>query len=125
MKCGRGQAAERGGKALGSNPPQVLERPTQHLLGEQRAGSDCRDAAARLKPDSDNAPLFDARGQAQHIAADRVRYFHDGRGIFKLSGIARILEMVEHNRAVHRAQYGSRPPGMQSAQRRAAGKTTC
>ena len=80
-------------------------------FGQQRTASNCSGAAAGLEAHRGDAAVFDARGEAQDIAAGRVGDFHHGGGVFQVAGVARILEVVEDCGAVHGESIAERRAG--------------
>src|SRR3989454_1752672 len=110
------QLAERRGDLLGRNLAGLGGRASGEQFGEKRTAGNRSHAAAGLETGFGDAAVFQANGKLENVAASGVADFNDGRCAGKLSGIARVLEVVENNGAVHGneypkpAAYAQRPP---------------
>src|SRR2546428_6438140 len=101
----RRQLAERRGDLLGRNLPGLGRRASGEQFGEKRTAGNRSHAAAGLETGFSDAAVFQANGKLENVAASGVADFNDGRCAGKLSGIARGLEVVENNGAVHAKEY--------------------
>lgn len=101
----RRKAGEGFGNLLGRDAARLGGRFPDEEIGQDGTGCDRRDAALRLEPGGGYAPVFEANGEAQHVAADRVRDLDGGAGVEEVAGIVRITKVVENRIAKHGRQY--------------------
>ena len=99
------QLAERRGDLLGRNLAGLGGRASGEQFGEKRTAGNRSHAAAGLETGFSDAAVFQANGKLENVAASGVADFNDGRCAGKLSGIARVLEVVENNGAIHAKEY--------------------
>src|SRR5260370_20215914 len=110
------QLAKRCGNLLGGNLAGLGKRSSGEQFGEKRTAGNRSHAAAGLETGLGDAAVFQANGKLEDVAASGIADLNDGRCAGKLSGIARVLEVVENNGAVHAkeypkpAAYTQRPP---------------
>src|SRR5713226_5212503 len=110
------QLAERCGDLLRSNLVRLGGRASGEQFGEKRTAGNRSDAAAGLETSLGDAAVFQANGKLENVAASGIADFNDGRCPGKLSGIARVLEVLENSGAIHAkeypkpAAYTQRPP---------------
>src|SRR5260370_39732718 len=110
------QLAKRRGDLLVRNLAGLGKRSSCEQFGEKRTAGDRRHAAAGLETGLGDAAVFQANGELEDVAASGIADLNDGRCAGKLSGIARVLEVLENNGAVHAkkypkpAAYTQRPP---------------
>lgn len=90
----RNQPAHRRFDIRGLYPGQFLPRPALHPFRKGRPASDGRRAASDFIANLYNPAIPEQGGQAQNIAADRIRHLdRDGRRR-EIPHIARIFEMI-------------------------------
>ena len=77
------------------------------MLSKERSARNRGRAAAAQKARFDNAFIFDAHGELQNVAANRIADFHLGGGVRKFAGVTRILKMVENSVAEHQQEYSN------------------
>src|SRR5712692_9413015 len=110
------QLAERRGDLLGRNLAGLGGRASGEQFGEKRTAGNRSHAAAGLETGLGDAAVFQANGQLKNVAASGIADFNDRRCAGKLSGIARVLEVLENDGAIHAkeypkpAPYAQRPP---------------
>src|SRR5712692_69495 len=110
------QLAERRGDFPGRNLARLGGRASGEQFGEKRTAGNRSHAAAGLETGFGDAAVFQANGKPENVAASGIADFTDGRCAGKLSGIARVLEVVENSGAIHAkeypkpAAYTQRPP---------------
>ena len=85
----------------------LSKRAIVEFLGEQRSARDRSGAAAAQKPRFRDALTFDAHGQLQNVAANRIADFHFSVGARELTRIARILKVIENGVAEHHQEYSN------------------
>src|SRR5713226_9625640 len=99
------QLAERRGDLLGRNLAGLGGRASGEQFGEKRTARNRSHAAAGLETRLGDAAIFQANGKLENVAASGIADFNDGRCPGKLSGIARVLEVLENSGAIHPKQY--------------------
>src|SRR5712692_11992111 len=93
------QLAQRRGDLLGRNLAGFGRRASGEQFGEKRTAGNRRHAAAGLETGLGDAAVFQANGKLENVAASGIADFNDGRCAGKLSGIARVLEVLENSGA--------------------------
>jgi len=110
------QLAKRRGDLLGRNLAGLGKRSSCEQFGEKRTAGNRSHAAAGLETGFGDAPVFQANGKLEDVAASGIADFNHGRCAGKLSGIAGVLEVLENSGAIHAkeypkpAAYTQRPP---------------
>ena len=99
------QLAERRRDLLRRNLPGLGGRASGEEFGEKRTAGNRSHAAAGLETGFGDAAVFQANGKLENVAASGIADFNDGRCAGKLSGITRVLEMVENSGAIHAKEY--------------------
>src|SRR2546425_3194949 len=99
------QLAERRGDLLGGNLAGLGGRASGEQFGEKRTAGNRSHAAAGLETGLGDAAVFQANGKLENVAASGIADFNDRRCVRKLSGIARVLEVLENGGAIHAKEY--------------------
>src|SRR5712691_666393 len=99
------QLAERRGDLFGGNLAGLGGRASGEEFGEKRTAGNRSHAAAGLETGFGDPAVFQANGKLENVAASGVADFNDGRCAGKLSGIARVLEVLENDGAIHAKEY--------------------
>lgn len=107
MKCRLCKAPECRGKRFSSDGAGFCQCSAVKLHGEERSASDGSSATATKKASFRDAARFEARGELEDVAANRVRNFDDCGGAGQLTGVTRVLEMIENGFAKHFFCYES------------------
>lgn len=103
------------GYLLRSNLPRFRGRFAAQHVRQHGARCDCRHAALRFEARRGDPSALHPHGQPHHIAADRVRHLSRRRGIWQLTGIMRIAEVLDERVLEHALQYKAEHPTLKSA----------
>lgn len=115
VETGGRQAAERARDVIGRDGAGFGRRLTRQQIRQNRTRRDGRDAALRLEPSGADAAVFEANRKSQDIAADRIGDFDRGRGVRQVSGVVRVLEVIEERLTEHPKQYRAARPALHAA----------
>jgi hypothetical protein len=105
VKCCRRKASERFRESQRGKRARLYKRATAKLLRKQRGTRNGSGAAAAQKTRFHNALAFQAHRKLKNIPANGIAHFHFRGGAGKLTGIARILKMIENSVAKHQRKY--------------------
>lgn len=106
MECCLRKTAKRSGDIRSRDLTRVGQRFTPDKFRERGCRSERSDAALAFETDVGDAAVFDARGEAEDVAANRIGDIDGCCGVGKVASIARVLKMVEDDGGVHRPKYG-------------------
>jgi hypothetical protein len=95
---------------LGGNVARFRGRSPAQQFGQHGTRCDGGNATLGLETHTGDVSGFDPNGEAQHIAADRIRHFDRSGSIGKIARVAGFAEVVEDGIAEHRRQYKAERP---------------
>lgn len=102
VEGGRGQSAQSLGDRTGVERAQISHRLAMHPFGKPGTGGDGGHAALGFETRLEDTPMFDARGQTQHVATGGVAHLDPRGGQGQVASIAGVLEMIQERRVVGR-----------------------
>src|SRR5260370_33478520 len=95
------QLAKRRGDLLGRNLAGLGKRSSCEQFGEKRTAGNRSHAAAGLETGFGDAPVFQANGKMEDVAASGIADFNHGRWAGQLSGIAGVLALPENSSGIN------------------------
>lgn len=107
MESGLFQTAERFRNLRGGDAAGAIERFAREKFGQDGRAGKRSNAALGFEARFGNDSRINARREAKDISADGICHLNDGGRIRQIAGIARIFEMVEDGRRVHRKKVYS------------------
>jgi hypothetical protein len=118
MKRRGGQSAEGIRYLFGRNGTRFGRRFPAQQICQYGARCNCSDATLRPEARPGNATRLEPNSQAQHIAADWIRYLNRSGGVCEIPDVVGIAEMVENGIAEHQRQYKAEWPTLKVRRRR-------
>jgi len=80
----------------------------EHQFGQDGAGGDRADATFGSETSLDNTTTYHTNRQPEYIAADWIGNVGVAARIAELTGVARILEVIQYGTGVHKSEYIAR-----------------
>lgn len=103
MKRSWWQPTQSRGDIFSGYRTRCREGATRKPLRQKRRTCDRSRASTAEEAGLDDSAIFDADGQLQNVAANRIRRLHLSGRVCQLAGVARIPEVLENQFAEHPA----------------------